>query len=81
MVLRELLRLVFRGLVVLPPFFRTADYFGRRYAMVIECVLFIIGVIIQLVTVSVWQQFAVGRFVSGLAVGALSAAVPMVCTL
>ncbi|KAF8063433.1 general substrate transporter [Lyophyllum atratum] len=55
----------------------TADYLGRRYAMVVECILFIIGVIIQITAASVWQQFAVGRWVSGLAVGALSAAVPM----
>jgi len=55
----------------------TADYLGRRYAMVVECGLFIIGVIIQITATSVWQQFAVGRLVSGLAVGALSAAVPM----
>lgn len=46
--------------------------------MAVECIVFIIGVIIQMATKSVWQQFAVGRFVSGLAVGALSAAVPMV---
>jgi MFS transporter, SP family, sugar:H+ symporter len=46
--------------------------------MVVECGLFIVGVIIQITTVGVWQQFALGRLVSGLAVGALSAAVPMV---
>lgn len=57
---------------------RTADYLGRRYAMVVECGLFIVGVIIQIASTTVWQQFAVGRLVSGLAVGALSAAVPMV---
>lgn len=55
----------------------TADYLGRRYAMVVECGLFIVGVIIQISSTSVWQQFAVGRLVSGLGVGALSAAVPM----
>ncbi|KAK7047612.1 hypothetical protein VNI00_006380 [Paramarasmius palmivorus] len=55
----------------------TADFLGRRYAMAVECVLFIIGVIIQITATTVWQQFAVGRLVSGLAVGALSAAVPM----
>ncbi|RDB21794.1 High-affinity glucose transporter ght2 [Hypsizygus marmoreus] len=55
----------------------TADYLGRRYAMVVECGLFIIGVVIQVTATGVWQQFAVGRFVSGLAVGALSAAVPI----
>ena len=57
---------------------RTADMFGRRYAMVVECVLFNIGVIIQLTTKGTWQPFAGGRFVSGLAIGALCATVPMV---
>ncbi|KAF8814578.1 hypothetical protein BYT27DRAFT_7129908 [Phlegmacium glaucopus] len=54
-----------------------ADRIGRRYAMVSECCIFAIGVIVQLTTSTVWQQFAVGRLISGLAVGALSAAVPM----
>jgi hypothetical protein len=57
---------------------RIADYLGRRYAMVAECLMFIIGVIVQMTSFTVWQQFAVGRFISGLGVGALSAAVPMV---
>jgi sugar porter (SP) family MFS transporter len=55
----------------------TADFLGRRYAMASECMVFIVGVVIQLSSSHVWQQFAVGRLVSGLAVGALSAAVPM----
>ncbi|KAG6812815.1 hypothetical protein H0H92_000273 [Tricholoma furcatifolium] len=54
-----------------------ADFLGRRRAMVAECCMFIIGVIIQITSTRVWQQFAVGRWVSGLGVGALSAAVPM----
>ncbi|KAF7970911.1 hypothetical protein HWV62_22608 [Athelia sp. TMB] len=55
----------------------TADALGRRRAMSAECALFIVGVVIQISAAHTWQQFAVGRFVSGLAVGALSAAVPM----
>ncbi|KAF8876788.1 general substrate transporter [Gymnopilus junonius] len=47
-----------------------ADRLGRRYAMVVECVLFCIAPMYG-------QQIAIGRLVSGLAVGALSAAVPM----
>ena len=58
---------------------RTADFLGRRYAMVVECVIFAIGVVIQMVSFSSWVQFALGRLVSGLGVGALSAAVPMAC--
>ncbi|KJA18936.1 hypothetical protein HYPSUDRAFT_44786 [Hypholoma sublateritium FD-334 SS-4] len=54
-----------------------ADGIGRRYAMVCECGLFCVGVVIQLCSFYVWQQVAVGRLISGLAVGALSAAVPM----
>ncbi|KAF8346400.1 general substrate transporter [Amanita rubescens] len=54
-----------------------ADLLGRRRAMVIECFVFLIGVAIQLATIRVWQQFAVGRLISGFGVGALSAAVPL----
>ncbi|KAG6889278.1 hypothetical protein C0992_005754 [Termitomyces sp. T32_za158] len=54
-----------------------ADLLGRRYAMVVECMIFIVGVIIQIAATDVWQQFGMGRWVSGLGVGALSAAVPM----
>jgi SP family sugar:H+ symporter-like MFS transporter len=54
----------------------TADYFGRRRAMIIQCVIFMIGVIIQITAFNSWAQFAIGRLVSGLGVGGLSAAVP-----
>ena len=57
---------------------RVADKLGRRYAMVIECALFCVGVIVQVCSFHVWQQVAVGRLISGIAVGGLSAAVPMV---
>lgn len=43
-----------------------------------ECCIFIVGVIIQITSSSQWAQFAVGRLISGLGIGALSAAVPMV---
>jgi MFS family permease len=49
--------------------------------MSVECVVFTIGVIVQIASENVWQQFAVGRFIGGLGVGALSAAVPMVIIL
>ncbi|KAF4565658.1 hexose transporter hxt1 [Pleurotus pulmonarius] len=54
-----------------------ADALGRRRAMIVECGVFIVGVTIQLLSFHSWQQFAVGRLVGGLGVGALSAAVPM----
>ena len=46
--------------------------------MVCECGIFAIGVVVQLCSFYSWQQVAVGRLISGLGVGALSAAVPMV---
>lgn len=49
--------------------------------MIVESLMFMIGVVIQVTAFSVWQQVAVGRLVSGLGVGALSAAVPMVSSL
>ncbi|KAB5588785.1 High-affinity glucose transporter ght2 [Ceratobasidium theobromae] len=55
----------------------TADFFGRRRAMSIECGIFSIGVIIQVCAFQAWYQVMIGRFVSGLGVGALSAAVPL----
>jgi len=56
---------------------RIADFLGRRSAMSVECVVFVIGVIVQITTFSKWYQFAIGRLIAGLGVGALSAAVPM----
>ena len=47
--------------------------------MITECCIFCVGVVVQITTSLVWQQVAAGRLISGLAVGALSAAVPMVC--
>lgn len=67
----------FRRLTILVV--RIADMLGRRWAMVVECLIFIIGVVVQLAAERVWAQLAVGRLISGLGVGALSAAVPMVC--
>lgn len=49
--------------------------------MSLECAVFIAGVIIQVTAFSSWVQIMIGRFVSGLGVGGLSAAVPMVRSL
>ncbi|KAF8530164.1 general substrate transporter [Hysterangium stoloniferum] len=54
-----------------------ADTLGRRRAMSLECLIFSLGVIIQITTGVHWYQFAVGRLISGFGVGGLSAAVPM----
>lgn len=55
-----------------------ADFLGRRWAIITESILFSVGLVIQMAAFTVWQQVAVGRFVAGVGVGALSAVVPMV---
>lgn len=55
-----------------------ADFFGRRNAMSLECIVFIVGVIIQVTAFTSWVQVALGRLISGLGVGALSITVPIV---
>ena len=56
----------------------TADFFGRRNAMSLECAVFIAGVLIQVTAFTSWVQVALGRLISGLGAGGLSAAVPIV---
>jgi len=45
--------------------------------MSVECLVFMVGVVVQITATHSWAQFAVGRLISGLGVGSLSAAVPM----
>ncbi|KAH8925992.1 putative HXT5-hexose transporter [Atractiella rhizophila] len=54
-----------------------ADRLGRTRAMSVECLVFTIGVVIQITSFYAWYQVMIGRFVAGLAVGALSAAIPV----
>lgn len=52
-----------------------ADRLGRRKAMFVETIVFDLGVIIQVTSFQAWYQLAIGRFITGLGVGALSSAV------
>ncbi|TVY20241.1 Hexose transporter 2 [Lachnellula arida] len=53
------------------------DKFGRRYTISASAFFYIIGVIIEITSDTQWVQFAMGRFVAGLGIGALSTSVPM----
>merc|ERR1719443_1620031 len=55
---------------------RISDGFGRRRAIIIGTLLFILGAATQ-ATASGMVQLLLGRFVSGMAVGSLSSTVPM----
>lgn len=54
-----------------------ADRIGRRYSIVIWCVVVSIGFVIQVAAMTAWEQLMVGRLVAGFGVGALSLLVPM----
>ncbi|KAJ9619529.1 hexose transporter hxt5 [Taxawa tesnikishii (nom. ined.)] len=54
-----------------------ADRFGRRASIVFWCIIFCVGVIVQITTTTTWYQIALGRWVAGLGVGGLSVLTPM----
>ncbi|KAF1960553.1 general substrate transporter [Byssothecium circinans] len=54
-----------------------ADIFGRRATISMSAFFYIIGVIIEITSKTVWVQFAMGRFTAGLGIGSLSTVVPM----
>lgn len=54
-----------------------ADRLGRKKAVMVDCSVVIIGTIVQVASVSAWYQVMIGRIITGLGVGALSAVVPL----
>ncbi|KAL1631845.1 hexose transporter hxt5 [Neofusicoccum ribis] len=54
-----------------------ADKIGRKYSISFWAFFYIVGVIIEITSDTVWAQFAVGRLVGGLGIGSLSTCVPM----
>lgn len=54
----------------------SADFLGRRYAMIFNCGVFTFGVILQTAATAI-PMFVAGRFFAGLGVGLLSANIPL----
>jgi SP family sugar:H+ symporter-like MFS transporter len=54
-----------------------ADKFGRRMCILVGNVIFWVGMIVQMSATHRWYQVAIGRWVAGLGVGALSVLTPM----
>ena len=54
-----------------------ADRIGRKFSMSFWSIIHIVGIIVQIATDDNWVQIAMGRWVAGLGVGALSSVVPM----
>ncbi len=53
------------------------DRLGRKYTISASAFSYIVGVIIEVTSERQWVQFAIGRLVAGLGIGALSTSVPM----
>ncbi|WFD25772.1 hypothetical protein MNAN1_000738 [Malassezia nana] len=53
------------------------DKIGRRGAISVGCVIFTIGLIIQIASQYSWVQLMIGRLVVGISIGWLSSAVPV----
>ncbi|KAL2872307.1 sugar porter family MFS transporter [Aspergillus lucknowensis] len=54
-----------------------ADRIGRKFSISFWSLVHIVGIIVQMATEDKWYQVAMGRWVAGLGVGALSSVVPM----
>ncbi|CAO1635029.1 unnamed protein product [Sympodiomycopsis kandeliae] len=54
-----------------------SDWIGRKRAMLLWATVFTIGAVIQTATIDAVEQLIVGRFIAGLAVGALSGLCPL----
>jgi len=54
-----------------------ADKLGRRLTIVLWCIVFMVGVVIQIATSRAWIQIAIGRLIAGFGVGGLSVMTPM----
>lgn len=50
---------------------------GRRLTILFSALFYICAVVIEVTSMTRWEQFAVGRFAAGIGIGALSTAVPM----
>lgn len=56
---------------------KTGDIYGRKKGLMITMVVYIVGIVIQIASVSSWVQYFIGRIISGLAVGSISVLAPM----
>lgn len=56
---------------------RLSDILGRRIAMMIGTVIYIVGIIIQISSETNWIQIVFGRLIAGLAIGMISVLSPL----
>lgn len=56
---------------------RIADSLGRKIAISVSALWACVGIVIEISSMTRWFQFAIGRLVTGVSIGALSVVVPM----
>lgn len=56
---------------------KIADSLGRRLAISVSALWSCVGIVIEISSDTAWFQFAIGRLVTGMSIGALSVVVPM----
>ncbi|RYP09161.1 hypothetical protein DL764_001432 [Monosporascus ibericus] len=56
---------------------RIADILGRKLAISVSALWACVGIVIEISSETKWYQFAIGRLVTGVSIGALSVVVPM----
>ncbi|QPG75298.1 hypothetical protein FOA43_002649 [Brettanomyces nanus] len=56
---------------------KVGDVYGRKKGIMLTMVVYIVGIVIQIASVSSWIQYFIGRIVAGLAVGSISVLCPM----
>ncbi|CAR29089.1 ZYRO0G00286p [Zygosaccharomyces rouxii] len=63
----------FGGLILTKP----ADVYGRKLAVTIAAVFYVVGTVISIASIDKWYQYMIGRIISGLGVGSLAVLSPM----
>ncbi|SMN22156.1 similar to Saccharomyces cerevisiae YDR343C HXT6 Low-affinity glucose transporter of the major facilitator superfamily [Maudiozyma saulgeensis] len=58
-------------------FSKLGDTYGRRIALVIVTVVYVIGILISISSVDKWYQYLIGRIFSGMGVGGISVYSPL----
>lgn len=56
---------------------KLGDMYGRKKALMLTMIVYIVGIVIQIASISSWVQYFIGRIISGMAVGSISVLCPM----
>ena len=58
-------------------FSKLGDTYGRRIALVIVTIVYVVGIVISIASIDKWYQYFIGRIISGMGVGGISIYSPL----